>query len=155
MLMKPYFIDLYQYEAWANQRVIQALGQAPEIPQQARAIISHLLSAQKIWYNRLSQQANHTPVWSDFPPGQWAAIHQETIEGLQAYIRSLPEEALTNQINYQNSKGLSFQTPIQEILTHLAMHSAYHRGQIVSLLKHKIDPLPVTDYIAYVREKNA
>lgn len=54
-------------------------------------------------------------------------------------------------IAYQNSSGQHFTSTINQILSHLALHASYHRGQVVLLLKGHVDTLPTTDYIFYVR----
>jgi uncharacterized damage-inducible protein DinB len=41
---------------------------------------------------------------------------------------------------------------IEDALTHIINHSSYHRGQIVSLIKGKIDALPQSTYIIYASE---
>jgi uncharacterized damage-inducible protein DinB len=51
-----------------------------------------------------------------------------------------------------NTKGEVFRSEVSEILLHLNVHASYHRGQIISLVKDKIDPLPNTDYIHYARK---
>lgn len=55
-------------------------------------------------------------------------------------------------ISYKNSKGLSFENSVQDILFHIINHSTYHRGQITSDCKlNGMIPL-VTDYIFYKRD---
>ena len=71
--------------------------------------------------------------------------------GFEALIAT-DEQEFNKIIKYQNTTGASFETPMGEILIHLTHHGAYHRGQIISLLKPIVNPLPATDYIVWLRE---
>ncbi len=122
-----------------------------EIPEKIEAVFSHLLIAQKIWLARLQGEAITLQVWETVPRKVWQLYLEENTQQLITYLKTLPDDALSSFIHYQNSKGESFSNSIQGILTHLLLHSAYHRGQIVLLLKPLINPLPITDFIYYLR----
>ncbi|WP_244563156.1 DinB family protein [Paenibacillus uliginis] len=54
-------------------------------------------------------------------------------------------------MTYTNSSGKEFMTSIRDILTHVALHGQYHRGQINSRFRADgIDPVNM-DYITFVR----
>ena len=40
-----------------------------------------------------------------------------------------------------------------DILTHMSHHAAYHRGQVVQLIRPMLDEPPVTDFIVWTREE--
>ncbi|WP_064196728.1 MULTISPECIES: DinB family protein [Emticicia] len=63
----------------------------------------------------------------------------------------IKKEEMGQLIAYHNTKGDSFTNTISEIFSHLLLHSAYHRGQVVILLKGNIEQLPMTDYILFKR----
>lgn len=64
---------------------------------------------------------------------------------------SKEDEILKTDISYRNSLGEPFITKAEDILTHLLLHCAYHRGQIaMNLRENGLTPVP-TDYILYVR----
>ena len=50
-------------------------------------------------------------------------------------VSRLTPELLRKPITYRNSVGDQFTSTIEDILTHVAMHAAYHRGQIAALLR--------------------
>ena len=67
------------------------------------------------------------------------------------YLASLTPVALDTRVAYTNSAGQAFETPVGEILVHVALHGQYHRGKVNLLLRSAgFDPAP-TDYIAWVR----
>lgn len=150
--MRTYFSELFTYEEWANCRVLEAFLQVKNPPERAVQLMSHMLAAQQIWYNRLTQQVVPINVWGVFPSEQLLELMTENAQKFRAFINTLPNDSFDAVISYTNTKGEPFTSTIRQILTHLQLHAAYHRGQIIQLLKpHFADPIP-TDYIFYVRE---
>ena len=63
---------------------------------------------------------------------------------------ALPD-ALAREVEYQTSTGQVFRSTAADILTHVALHGSYHRGQI-ALLTRQGGGAPVpTDYVLYAR----
>lgn len=151
--MKDYLHQLLDYELWANQRVIDALETVSNPPARAVAVMGHVLSAQHVWYGRLAQESVHTPIWADIPVGWMLETAERQHRQLVGYLGVLPETDLTQPITYNNSKGTPYQSSPQEILIHMSHHAAYHRGQIVQLIRPMLAEAPVTDYIVWQREK--
>ncbi len=151
-MMQKHLIEQFRYEAWANTKTVEATASLSEIPEKIEAIFSHLLAAQKIWLARLQGEAITLNVWEIFPQVSWQQHLEENTQKIIDYLEVLSDEALVAQIHYQNSKGEPFSNSRQDIFTHLLLHSAYHRGQIVLLLKGLVSTLPVTDYIFYLRD---
>lgn len=138
------------YEEWADRRLLAcALGIAPR-PERVDRLISHLLSAQRIWISRILEQPSPLEVWEVLPAEQWLYWLDRNLEDLRA-IRShrRPDKVIT----YRNSRGEAFRNTVDQILQHLLLHGAYHRGQIAQLLRPLTDALPYTDYIFFAREQ--
>jgi len=55
-------------------------------------------------------------------------------------------------VSYTNSKGEAWTSTIWDILTHVVLHSAYHRGQIASHMRTSGQTPAHTDYIHAVRQ---
>jgi len=54
-------------------------------------------------------------------------------------------------VQYRTTTGAPYENTVEEILTQVLLHGAYHRGQI-ALLVRQLDGQPaVTDFIAWVR----
>jgi uncharacterized damage-inducible protein DinB len=47
---------------------------------------------------------------------------------------------------------MEFQTPIKDLLMHVALHGSYHRGQIAQALRLAGGEPVNTDFITFVRE---
>jgi len=82
------------------------------------------------------------------------------VEQCQALLSELSSELahlehlgpLDRPVSYSNSKGEPWTSTVEEILTHLVIHSAYHRGQIASDLRSAGQEPAYTDYIHAVRQ---
>ena len=152
--MKDCFIELIDYEAWANRRVAEAFLQAENPPERAAQLLSHILTAQHNWHARLTQQTALLKIWERIPTEQLLPLLTETSTGFRTFVANLPDGGLDTTVAYTNSRGNPFVSTVRQILTHLQLHAAYHRGQLVQLLKPFLSEAPATDYIFYVRQKS-
>ena len=147
--MKSHFLNLFRYDAWANDIILQSIKEKSIQNQKIELLFSHLLIAQKVWLNRCINKDEDFELWSmkqdlvDF-------LNQNTLDWLN-YLESLENSSFENSINYQNTKGQEFNTLLKDILIHIVNHGTYHRGQIIQLLKEERITVPQTDYIFWVR----
>ena len=74
-----------------------------------------------------------------------------TLPGYAAYIEELAEARLTAVIRYRNSQGDEFANTVLDILTHVVIHGAYHRGQIAKAIGKAGGKSVNTDYIIFAR----
>ena len=145
---------LFAYDAWANARALESLrgAQSPT----SLAPLAHLLVSEKIWLMRLrgedTSAVNKSPELSH---AECASMAGEMRESYASYLGSLSEDALGSSLTYRNFKGTEFRTPVGEILTHVAMHGTYHRGQVAKALRAEGHAPADTDYITFVRERGA
>jgi uncharacterized damage-inducible protein DinB len=68
------------------------------------------------------------------------------------YFAQLSSAGLWQKVTYKNSKGESWTSTVQDILTHVVIHSAYHRGQIASLMRAAGGTPAYTDFIHAARQ---
>ena len=59
---------------------------------------------------------------------------------------------LIRMVEYRNSKGEAWSNRVEDILTHVLMHSAYHRGQIALEMRASGAQPAYTDFIHAVRQ---
>lgn len=150
--MKAYHIRLLQYDYWANLRIIEALEKLDTPPERAVLLTSHILNAQMVWFTRITNDHLVVGVWDMLPVSWLKETADLSYQKWDSYLKDLAETDFDRVIQYRNTKGEYFETPIGEILTHLNHHAAYHRGQVIEALKPVLHPLPVTDYIVWLRE---
>ncbi|HVW96741.1 MAG TPA: DinB family protein [Mucilaginibacter sp.] len=155
--MKTYFTRLINYDAYANELLLNAMISAG-LPGNSAELMSHLLAAQQVWLKRCKGlDATGTYLW----PIDWQAERiRETIninhENWLNYIDGLADEDFEKIIYYRNMSGDAMESRQSDILAHLINHGTHHRAQIGQQLKVAgTEKLPVTDYIAYTRKINS
>ncbi|GAB3502602.1 DinB family protein [Emticicia fontis] len=146
--MKDYFQRLFEHEHWANVQVLDAYLEAREVSDRTHEIISHMVAAQTIWIARLNNTPSDTKVWSIYEKEALKELFDANYETIK---QILEREDFSRTVSYTNSRGEHHSSLLRDILTHMAMHASYHRGQIILLIKGQVEKLPATDYIFYYR----
>jgi uncharacterized damage-inducible protein DinB len=140
------FEYLYDYNRWANARVLDAASKLT--PDQftkdlhsshpsVRDTLVHLLAAEWIWlerWNGTSHKALLDP--AEFPTVDAIRKRWSEVEaGYQKFIGELLEESLGEVITYTNTKGEQWTYPLAQMMQHVMNHSTYHRGQVTTMLR--------------------
>ncbi|MNP64364.1 DinB family protein [compost metagenome] len=96
-------------------------------------LFSHILNAEQIWLARLQgMDTSQMPVWSDGDITVCAKLIKQNEENFKTFFVNIASTDLDTLITYTNSNGKKFMISIRDILTHVALHGQYHRGQINS-----------------------
>jgi len=143
---------LFTYDAWANREVLSGLEIANPSPQRALKLLAHILSAERLWLERLLGETQTYPVWPEFTLAQCRLEAEELVRRWKNYIAELGESGLRGTVTYKNTKGEAWTNQREDILMHVAMHSAYHRGQIASEMRAAGIQPAYTDFIHGVRQ---
>jgi uncharacterized damage-inducible protein DinB len=146
--MKAYFQRLFAHEHWANAKVLETYMEARQAPHRAHEILSHMIAAQKIWIERINGTSSDTKVWEVFEKESLQSLLEANYGAL---TQILEKDDFNRTVAYQNSRGEHFSSTLSDMLTHLALHASYHRGQVILLIKGQVEKLPATDYIFYYR----
>jgi uncharacterized damage-inducible protein DinB len=149
--MIAYFQRLFSYDDWANREVLTSLQALNVAPPRSVKLLAHILSAEKLWYERLQLQKQTYPVWPDFSLEHCKLVAEEMPKLWNEYLLPLKEDGLTRLLSYKNTKGESFSSSKQDILMHVIVHSAYHRGQIAADMRGAGAVPPYTDFIHAAR----
>ncbi len=149
--MKAHIERMVRAMVWADGRVIAALANCPAAREESLPLLSHLLAAEHVWLARLERRAAVRPVWPALAFADCEALAVENAAGYAAYLARLSDDGLAEVVEYKNSQGVEFVTPAIDILTHVVIHGAYHRGQIAKALGRAGTPAVETDYITFVR----
>ncbi len=144
------FRRLLEHDGWANFAVLAALRDSPA-PEQARAWMAHLVASERLWLARLRQEPSSMPVWPDLDLDTCAAELTELQGEWMRCLESLDEEGLEEGVPYRNSKGEFWTSTVGDILSHVLLHSHYHRGQIASAVREAGGTPAYTDFIHAVR----
>ncbi len=146
-----YFKKLFDYDFWANERMLSAMEATPEMSEEAVKKMSHVLMAKALWISRLVPGMPAVDLKALLNSAQRRSMNTELKEGMDRYFSTLRYDDLAKKTAYKNTKGIPFENILSDILAHMANHGTYHRGQIASLIKRSGGAPPETDYIIYVR----
>jgi uncharacterized damage-inducible protein DinB len=143
---------LFSYDDWANREVLSSLQSLDAPPARSLKLLGHIVSAERLWLQRLLAQGQSLPVWPFFTVEQ-CKLQLDELPGLwKNCLTSLGEAGLSHSLTYKNTKGESFTSSKQDILLHVIMHSTYHRGQIAADMRAAAQTPPYTDFIHAVRK---
>ena len=145
-----YLQRLIDHLGWADQRVFEAVRGTAADPA-AVELLSHILAAEHVWHARLIGRPTMMPVWPILSLDECQRIAAENLAVLRTFVADLDPAAARVDVTYTNSAGQGFTTPVEDILLHVCLHGAYHRGQIASILRRGGTTPAATDYIAFIR----
>ena len=154
---------LYDYNSWANRRVLDACAPLDTAKlahdlhssfPSVRDTLGHIMLAEWLWLERWQGRSPAFPTenFSDLASlrSRWQKIETD----LSAFVQRLTSSDLDRVVEYKNTKGRAFSSPMWQMLQHLVNHGTYHRGQITTLLR-QLGATPVaTDMIAFYRERS-
>jgi len=152
MELLDHFRRHFTYDEWANREVLAGLRASAQSATRPLQLLAHILSAERLWLERLKQQPQTFPVWPDFTLDQCEQKITELAQLWREYLAQLSPTELSKKISYQNSKGEPYTSTVEDVVTHVALHSAYHRGQIASLMRAAGEQPAYTDFIHPVRQ---
>ncbi len=143
---------LFQYDRWANRQVAQALANSASAPPSCVRRIAHIVGAEAQWLARLKGQPALLPVWPEFSADDVLAQLNIVERAWQDFLDGLDQSQLGSNCQYVKTKGERYASTVGDILTHVVMHSAYHRGQIASDMRAAgLEPVN-TDFISAARK---
>jgi uncharacterized damage-inducible protein DinB len=146
------FSRLFAYDHWANQEALKAIEGATAPSGRSLPFLAHILSAQRLWWERIVGEATTYPVWPEFTVKQ-CAMEMAFLKPRWREIYEVGEVRLSTAVTYKNSKGEPWTSRVDEILMHVIMHGAYHRGQIALEMRASGNVPSYTDYIHAVRNR--
>jgi uncharacterized damage-inducible protein DinB len=151
MELLEHFRRQFTYDAWANREVLANLKTSSRSTARPLQLLSHILSAEQLWLERIRERPQTLPVWPEFNFDQCEMQIDECARLWLDLLAQLDSAALSKNVAYKNSKGEPWSSTIQDILTHVLLHSAYHRGQIASHIRANGEQPAYTDFILAVR----
>jgi uncharacterized damage-inducible protein DinB len=144
---------LFVYDAWANHEVLVALRAAESKPPRSLQFMAHIVAAERLWLERLEQRPQTLPVWPDFTIEQCDSQVTEQSLHWKSFLEAIPDAKLWSEITYTNSKGENWTSRVDDVLLHVIMHSAYHRGQVAADMRAAGFMPAYTDFIHAIRQR--
>jgi uncharacterized damage-inducible protein DinB len=155
---------LYDYNAWANHRALDAVSALP--PEQftkplgssfpsVRDSLAHICGAEWVWLERFEGRSpSSLPDPSQFGDSASLGAHwaeQET--RLLTFVRGLRQTDLDRVMEYKTLKFGVYRNPLWQSMQHLVNHGTYHRGQVTTMLRQLGAQPILTDLMHFYRER--
>jgi uncharacterized damage-inducible protein DinB len=161
---------LYEYDRWANNRVLQSATalSAEQFTRDlggafcsVRDTLVHIIGGEWIWLAYWTQSAHSSSLVADlrtqrdalFQPHafpniaavqlKWAEVEKEQVE----FINHVTSQSLDKMFPFRTT-----QIRLAHLMQHLANHSTYHRGQVALMMRQLgAEPL-ATDFHVFLAE---
>ncbi|MBL0741620.1 DinB family protein [Chryseolinea lacunae] len=148
--MKKYFLKLYQYNYWANKRVLSALTSQNVSDEKILSIMGHVVAAQYLWLHRIQGlPPAEVKLWGTYNLPQLVSMAEEIGTRWLQFVEST--DNFDRELTYHNYTNDPYINNVENIMIHLVNHSSYHRAQIALLLRQNgFEPIN-TDFITYDR----
>jgi uncharacterized damage-inducible protein DinB len=161
---------LYEYDRWANNRVLQAVStlSVEEFTRDlggsfrsVRDTLVHIIGGEwgwlTIWKEPSLSSAFVTDLWTRlgalvhpdaFPDVaavqlRWAEVEREQIE----FVNRVTDESLGRMLPIRTT-----QISLAHLMQHLANHSTYHRGQVALMMRQLAGGPVATDFALFLLE---
>jgi uncharacterized damage-inducible protein DinB len=154
---------LHAFNAWASNRVFDAVGRMPEADVtrdmktshgSIHATLVHMVGAEKMWLSRWLG----TPDPSFLTPREvpsiadlraaWERVGFETAK----FIGTMNDRKLQATFTMTTAKGESFVHTYSQAFQHVVDHGTYHRGQVVAMMRQLGVVPPSTGLNMFYRE---
>ena len=162
---KQELLTLFDYNYWANERILQAAAKVSPAEFVAprsfshgglRGILVHALSAEWVWRTRFQEQVYPTALLreADFPTfADLRARWQQEEAAMRTYVASLSDEQINGTMVYKSTNGAPYEQPLWQLLVHVLNHGTQHRSEAAALLTDLGHSPGDIDLIIYMREQ--
>ena len=141
---------LYEHNWWAHDAIVAELRRAAPDAETLR-LLAHIVAAEHLWLARIDGVKPQVAVWPALTLEEIVALERENRTRFRDLL-ARPDDTLGRRVPYRNSAGNDFENDVESILTHVAMHGHYHRGQIARSMRTAGREPVYTDYIGFVRK---
>jgi uncharacterized damage-inducible protein DinB len=155
---------LYDYNAWANRRAMDA---AESLTQEqftkpmgssfgsVRDTLAHICGAEWIWLERFQGRSPAAlPTTGEFESvARLRERWSEQEARLLAFVGKLTQEDLDRVLEYKTLKFGVYRNPLWQSMQHVVNHGTYHRGQVTTLLRQLGAQPILTDLMHFYRER--
>lgn len=144
-------VRLQGHMAWANRQALTAIAGSDGDRGHGIEMLGHILGAEQVWLARIQGTPPTIAVWPDLSLTQLGTQASANELGFRALVFGLTPEDLRRNVTYHTSAGDEFVSTVEDILLHLFLHGAYHRGQIAQRQRADGQIPGPSDYIAFAR----
>jgi uncharacterized damage-inducible protein DinB len=169
-MTKDDILLLYEYDRWANNRVLQAVSALSSEQftrdlggsfRSVRDTLVHIIGGEWIWLAYWKEPPHSSALLTDLRMRRDALFNPDTFPNVAALqlewakLEAEQAEFVNRLTNQSLEKMLPFRTTqvrLAHLMQHLANHSTYHRGQVAMMLR-QLEAKPVaTDFHVFLAE---
>jgi uncharacterized damage-inducible protein DinB len=156
--------SLYDYNAWADRRVVEAASKLTTEQfvkplgssfGSVRDTLAHIYGAESIWLERfqgntpsglpdVTQFADHASLRT-----VWTPLEARLLD----FVRGLSQADIDRVMEYKTFKFGVYKNPLWQSMQHVVNHGTYHRGQVTTLLRQLGGEPILTDLMHFYRER--
>jgi len=151
----PTLAKLIDHLEWADARTLGAIRAAGAPPAKARELFAHILGSTHTWLARIAGRTPAIAIWPTLSDEEMERVAGENVVELRKILDRATETDAARVVAYRNSAGHPYESTVEDIFLHVALHGSYHRGQIAMLLRQSGSEPVATDYIVFSREAPA
>ena len=146
MLIADDYASLYDYNAWANGRMLASCRELPPA-EYSRELggawpsvadtLAHLASATRAWHQRFQGQSPERLLTGADLPGfaEAARMLGEADAAVRKLVVETPAERRNDILTYRNLRGETKKVVYWAVFRHIVNHASYHRGQVSSMVR--------------------
>ena len=165
MDLPDYLKQLYEYNYWANHRVLsvaETLTEQQLFEEQGfswgsiYAVLLHMMGARWLWLRRWQGESlKSLPEQKDFPDlfailNQWTLINND----VNAFIAAQTTKSLQTEVSYKSTAGKPYKLPLWQMMIHVASYDTFCRGEVSTMFTLVNANFPEVDWIQYFLEKS-
>jgi uncharacterized damage-inducible protein DinB len=164
---KSEILTLYDYNYWANKRVLQAAARVTPDQYGALAVVSHgslrgalvhTYVAELVWRLRCQEgiSPKALPGEAEFPTLDALVRHWREEEALmRGYLQSLGDDDLAHTVRYQTTKGVPHENILWHLLVHVVNHGTQFRAEAAVVLTQYGQSPGDLDLLLFFREQES
>ncbi len=156
---------LYDYNAWANHRSLDAASAltAEQFTKpmgssfsSVRDTLAHIYGGEWLWLERFQGRSpSSLPDTTQFADVASLRERWNEHEGrLLSFVRGLTQAELNRVMEYRTLKFGVYRNPLWQSMQHLVNHGTYHRGQVTTMLRQLGAQPILTDLMHFYRERS-
>jgi len=161
--MMKSLLDFIAYDRWANLRLIHTardldrhdfirpvVSSFPSVQQ----TLVHIIWAEELWLERWQGRSFVPALDAEKYPTLESVERKivEIAERQRRFLEGLDPGTEERLVTYRNFRDEEWEYGLAQMVQHMVLHSAYHRGQLVTLLRQLGLTPPNTDYLTFVDE---
>ena len=113
---------LIDHLEWADARASGAIRAAAAASAKVREIYAHILGSEHTWISRIEGREPTIAIWPKLNDEELARVSGENVAALRRILDGATEVDLARVVAYRNSAGHPYESTLEDILLHVALH---------------------------------